>query len=110
MVFLWVQNKNDPKITKRAKQCNALAPAGPLLALSVEQLLHRSIDPAPITRNKTGHKNRPKKTRCFAPGYLLAHALTQQLALRAAAYTQRRHKYFELNAQCPLDKSTHDIM
>jgi hypothetical protein len=41
---------------------------------------------------------------------LLAHALTQPLALRAAAYTQRPQKYFALTVKKPLDKSTHDIM
>jgi hypothetical protein len=55
---------------------------------------------------KPATKTDPKKTRCFAPGYLLAHALTP----RAAAYTQRRPKYFALTVNKPLDKSTHDIM
>jgi hypothetical protein len=41
---------------------------------------------------------------------LLAHAVTQQLALRAAAYTQRPQKYFALTVKKPLDKSTHDII
>jgi hypothetical protein len=38
MVFLWVQNKNDPTIAKPATQCKPLAPAGPMLAT----LQHRS--------------------------------------------------------------------
>jgi len=37
MVFLWVQNKNDPKITKPALQCKPLAPAGPMLAHALTQ-------------------------------------------------------------------------
>jgi len=75
-----------------------------------QQLQHRSIDPAPITRTKTGQKFDPKKRAVLSPLVMLAHPLTQPLALRAAAYTQRRPNYFELNAQSPLDKSTHDIM
>jgi glucose-6-phosphate isomerase len=113
--FLWhgfvrVQIKNSPTIPKPATQCNALHQPGPAGHHALQQLQHRLNAPAQTTRIKTGHKNRPKKTRCFAHGYLLAHALTQPLALRAAAYTQRRPKYFALTVNKPLDKSTHDIM
>jgi hypothetical protein len=52
-------------------------------------------------------KNSTQKNALLCPpGYLLAHALTP----RAAAYTQRPHKYFALTVNKPLDKSTHDIM
>jgi hypothetical protein len=55
MVFLWVQNKNDPKITKPALQCKPLAPAGPGWCYRI------TAAAAPITRIKTGQKFDPKK-------------------------------------------------
>jgi hypothetical protein len=75
-----------------------------------QQLQHRINAPAPITRNKTGQKIDPKKALFCPPLVMLAHAVTQQPALRAAAYTQRPRKYFALTVKKPLDKSTHDIM
>jgi hypothetical protein len=77
---------------------------------ALQQLQHRINAPAPITRNKTGQKFDPKKRAVLSPLVMLAHPLTQQLALRAAAYTQRPRKYFAFNAQKPLDKSTHELV
>jgi hypothetical protein len=61
MVFLWVQNKNDPKITKPALQCKPLAPAGPGWCYPITAAAAPNKCPGQITRNKTGQKFDPKK-------------------------------------------------
>ena len=83
MVFLWVQNKNAPNITKPAKQCNALTAQPPLAGLIPSPAAAPIDSPGQLNQAQNRPQKPTQKTALLCPpGYLLqqlAHALTLQL-------------------------------